>query len=221
MALPAYSSVPISDNGDPLVDVSGYGFVTDPQYFLQGLSEVGKMYLRKTVAEKLARIQKKIGFTFKIWDAYRPREVQKRLYDRYAAALRAEHPQWSAEDLESHATQYVNMGENLKLTPPHSTGGTVDLTLVNSNGVELNMGTGFDHFGIESSSLHFEEHGDNQEVRGNRRLLREVMQSEGFYVYPHEWWHFEYGTQAWALEYAKPSALFGETPSAAVFDKKF
>lgn len=214
MDLPPFATVPISDNADPLVDVANFDFVLDPQYFNQGLSGEKRMVLRKGVADKLLAVQTRLkNYKFKIWDAHRSREVQKKLFDAFADKLRAEHLDWTKDELVAYATQYVNMGADERIVPPHSTGGTIDLTLVDMSGAELNMGTGFDHFGIEASSLYYEENDIDDMVKGNRRLLRESMRDEGFYVYPHEWWHFEYGTQSWALATGASTAVYGETKS--------
>ena len=71
----------------------------------------------------------------------------------------------------------------------HNRGGAVDITLVNSNGEALDMGTDFDHFG-EEAHLDYTELSDK--VKKNRKILQALMLSEGFVALKTEWWHFNF-----------------------------
>jgi D-alanyl-D-alanine dipeptidase len=207
-----YEFVSIQECHDPLVDLSSYDFVLEPSYFKQGLSSTDKMYLRKSVADKLAKIQKRLrNYTFKIWDGYRSRAVQKNIYQKFWNELHEKHPEWNEGQLKQEVSVFVTVADIGHRIPPHATGGTADLTLVDPNGVELDMGTGFDHFGPEAAPLYFEEHDVNRHAKRNRRLLREAMIAEGFRADTEEWWHYDYGNQLWALHYNKPYAIYGET----------
>ena len=72
----------------------------------------------------------------------------------------------------------------------HNRGGAVDITLVDIQGNELDMGTPFDHFGKES---HFDNKNLPEKVIANRILLREGMEMAGFNGIRTEWWHFSTG----------------------------
>lgn len=134
--------------------------------------------LRPEVAEALVkanRLLKAKGFALKVFDCYRPRPYQQRLWDKVPDP------------------NYV--------TPPakgsmHSRGAAVDLTIVDAKGKELNMGTAYDFFGPEA-------HTDNlnlpAEVLKNRRLLRETMEAAGFKGIRTEWWHFSYQKKQYPL----------------------
>ncbi|MGF1556683.1 M15 family metallopeptidase [Paucihalobacter sp.] len=70
----------------------------------------------------------------------------------------------------------------------HSRGSTIDLTLIDGNtGKQLDMGTPFDFFGLESA-VNYKEL--SLEQKSNRAILQHVMQKHGFRNYPQEWWHF-------------------------------
>jgi D-alanyl-D-alanine dipeptidase len=77
----------------------------------------------------------------------------------------------------------------------HSFGLAVDLSLVGRDGVELDMGTGFDDFTplaeprLEPELLAGGALSSTQVA--NRRLLRSVMEGAGFITLPIEWWHFD------------------------------
>lgn len=70
----------------------------------------------------------------------------------------------------------------------HSRGAALDLTLVDANGVALDMGTGFDD--MVAASNHFHD-GLPEPVQRNRLLLLGVMHAAGFTHIASEWWHYE------------------------------
>jgi len=127
-------------------------------------------YLRKTAADSLTAVQKKInelGLGLKIFDAYRPYSITEKMWepvqdDRYAADPRK--------------------GSG------HNRGIAVDLTLVNlSTGKELDMGTGFDNF---TDSAHHAFTGLPEAILQNRLLLKKIMEEHGFKALDTEWWHY-------------------------------
>jgi zinc D-Ala-D-Ala dipeptidase len=95
------------------------------------------------------------------------------------------------------------------IIPPHSTGGAVDLTLVDHRGYEFDMGTDFDYFGAEAGSLFFEQEGRDTKIRDNRRLLRNAMIAEDFRFDEFEW-HFDFGNQIWAAARDRSYAIYAE-----------
>ncbi|WP_341910325.1 D-alanyl-D-alanine dipeptidase [Ferrovibrio terrae] len=71
---------------------------------------------------------------------------------------------------------------------PHSRGAAVDVTLVDADGEDLDMGTGFDAF----TPLAF--HGTLEitpEQQANRALLLGIMTAAGWDFYRNEWWHYQ------------------------------
>ncbi len=211
MVLDGYTSIPIHDAGEPLVDLVSYPFILEPVYFQNGLSPEKRMFLRKSVAEKLRVVSERIQpYRLKIWDAHRTRAVQRAVYERYRSDLQQAHPDWTDEKVRDTVETYVVNGDDPALTLNHVCGSTVDLTLVDEKGNELHMGTGFDHLGPESAPYFFEQDGHDLEAAKNRTFLRDAMFAEGFTIYPTEWWHFDYGNQIWAFQKGEPSALFGE-----------
>jgi D-alanyl-D-alanine dipeptidase len=76
----------------------------------------------------------------------------------------------------------------------HNYGAAVDVTLADSLGQPLDMGTPFDHFGRAAGTRDEQaliEQGllNRQQVQ-NRRLLQQVMRHAGFRSISGEWWHF-------------------------------
>jgi len=153
-------------------------YATDQNFTKSKIYDCPKCLLRPEAAEAIVTAQKvlkKKGLGLKMFDCYRPSPYQKRLWDKVPNP------------------DYV--------TPPakgsmHSRGAAVDLTIVDANGKELDMGTPYDFFGREA-------HTDNlslpKKVLENRRLLRETLVAVGFKGIRTEWWHFSFQGKNWPL----------------------
>ena len=77
----------------------------------------------------------------------------------------------------------------------HNFGFAIDLSLIDSSGNPLDMGTAFDFFGPLAEPRKendFLKQGklSSEQVR-NRQILRSIMQEAGFVQLPIEWWHFD------------------------------
>lgn len=141
-----------------------------------------------------------------IWDAFRTRQTQQAIYDRYVGEL-MKSVGCSYEEGYIMASAFVSLPTSVY---PHGTGGAVDVTLL-INGQEVFMGTGFDDFIAESASDWYRENPpqttSDQSAAQNRELLRHVMEASGFVGLPNEWWHFEWGTARWAEITQQPIIL--------------
>ncbi len=130
----------------------------------------GEAFLRLGTAKKLKAAQEEFrqkGYSLKIWDAYRSPEAQFKLWKIMPDARFVVNP---------------NTGYSY-----HSKGVAVDLTLVDKNGNELPMPSGFDNF----TGLANRDYSDVEKVRAdNARLLESVMVKHGFISIYYEWWHF-------------------------------
>ena len=159
--------------------------------------------------------QKHPGYSFLIFDGLRPVNVQQHMVDLTLAAFAAregkEIATLSDEDrarLMNEVLVFWSVPSADPARPPlHSTGGAVDLTIIDESGVPLDMGTGFDHFGPESATRYFADR--DQVLHTNRMLLCEVMFAAGFTNYANEWWHFDYGTPRWAFQTGAGAAIYG------------
>ena len=69
----------------------------------------------------------------------------------------------------------------------HSRGNTLDVTLVDENGVELEMPTGFDDFSAKADR----DYSDcTAAAANNADILEILMEKHGFTGYAGEWWHY-------------------------------
>jgi zinc D-Ala-D-Ala dipeptidase len=106
------------------------------------------------------------GYRIKLYDCYRPRGIQKKMWKIVPDA---------------------NYVANPKKGSIHNKGGAVDISLVDSLGVELDMGTKFDFFGEEASHNY---QNLSEEILANRKFLKEIMLQHNFKSFDSEWWHY-------------------------------
>ncbi|WP_315101431.1 M15 family metallopeptidase [Capnocytophaga sputigena] len=146
-------------------------YATPDNFLKQAVYECGECYLRKKTAEALVKANeefKTLGYRIKLFDCYRPLEVQKKMWKILPG------------------THYVaNPAKGSK----HNRGAAVDLTLVDKDGNELDMGTPFDFFGEKA---HHTCTTLPKKVLENRKLLKDILNKYNFKSIYSEWWHYEY-----------------------------
>ena len=190
------------------------GIIIEMKYPLLNMDNaINKCLVRKEVLNKLLEAKKYLpkNVTFKIWDAYRPLALQKELYYKYKERIIKEFnlENLNKEDQDKIISNYVSLPSDDEEIPPlHSTGGSIDLTLVYTDTKkELDMGVEFDEFSLLTNTNYFEEHNINKKIRNNRRILYNAMIKAGFTNLPSEVWHYDYGNRAWAF-YKKTKAIY-------------
>lgn len=174
---------------------------------------VSPFFLRVGVLERLIEAQRSLhvlrpGHRLYIWDGYRPLAVQRYMVEHSIAECAREEgldPEAISSSDRERLEQKVFLiwarpSADPLAPPPHSTGGAIDLTIVDEAGAELDMGSPIDAFPPLCLPYAFADRDDEagRRIHENRLLLREVMCRAGFRQLPHEWWHFSYGDQIWA-----------------------
>jgi D-alanyl-D-alanine dipeptidase len=145
--------------------------------------DLDKVYLQPSIAQDLSICQQKLqeidsGLTLLVYDGVRPRSVQQKMWDVLDMPIR----------------EKVKFVSNPKNGSIHNYGAAVDLTISKLDGTPLDMGADFDDIRkiayprLESQFLASGEL--SQQQIDNRKLLRKVMTSGGFYNIQTEWWHF-------------------------------
>ena len=166
------------------------------------------MFLREAVAERLYKIAQSLdsGIQLLIFDGYRSSLTQKSIFNDFKQKIALQNPGLSDKELIQKTLVFASHPDYMESTPPHNTGGAIDLSLI-SNGKLLDMGTDFDDLTSAASTNFFEQDfnpkaGISQhrwiKIRNNRRLLLNVMSQEGFTNYAPEWWHFDLGSSFWS-----------------------
>jgi zinc D-Ala-D-Ala dipeptidase len=214
-----YQQVPIEECGEALVAIPLEHFaVVSPHPYAELGAPYGSFspyFLRQGVLAQLLQAQAHLqrhhpGWQLQIFDAYRPIPVQQFMVDyafeQLARAEGLEVTQLSDEmrsHLQAKVTEFWAVpSHNPNQPPPHSTGAAVDLTLVNSQGEAVDMGSAIDEISPRSYPNHFAEHIDAtaQQYHHHRSLLHSAMSAAGFRQHPNEWWHFSLGDQLWAWQ---------------------
>ncbi|WP_235889596.1 M15 family metallopeptidase [Flavobacterium restrictum] len=172
--LPAVSDTTFVNLKDYSLDfVYDMKYATDANFLKAKVYDCAECFLRlKTVRALLEANEKfmKKGFRIKLFDCYRPLDIQKKMW------ILVPNPEYVANPAKGSI---------------HNRGGAVDITLVDATGKELDMGTTFDFFGKEAGHnyLNF-----SQEVLENRALLKKIMNKKGFNSFDSEWWHYNLRT---------------------------
>ena len=174
-------------NSSIIVDLKYYSSNNFTGKFVEGYNS-NKAILTKEAAVALSNAQddlNKIGYSLILYDAYRPQSA----VDFFV--------KWSSNinDTIYKNTYYPNIkkSELFKLgyiayKSSHSRGSTVDVSLVEiESKKEIDMGTIFDYFGVESHTF-FNNLSKKQKL--NRLILYEAMSNNGFKNYSKEWWHY-------------------------------
>lgn len=144
-------------------------YATNNNFLKIQVYECAECYLRLKTVKALLKANERFmskGYQIKLYDCYRPLDVQKKMWSIVS------NPDYVADPKKGSI---------------HNRGGAVDITLVDSDGKELDMGTPFDFFGKESSH---EFENISEEVKSNRKLLRNGMIRSSFRIFDSEWWHY-------------------------------
>lgn len=144
-------------------------YATTNNFLKAKVYDCAECYTRVRTAKALLKANAafmKKGYKIKFYDCYRPNSVQYKMWEIVP------NPQYVANPVKGSI---------------HNKGGAVDITLVTLEGEDVDMGTDFDFFGKKA-------YHDNvnlpQEILEHRKVLKETMESFGFWSIRTEWWHY-------------------------------
>jgi D-alanyl-D-alanine dipeptidase len=193
-------TVLIRECGELLVGVPDHGRVRSTGvYYARGLPDSSAtIAVRRGVLERLTAAADSLptGSNLLVLDGVRSIALQRHLVELALACGTA--AQSATEPADRYVAAVPSSDEALKATPPpHSTGGAVDVTLVDDEGMPLDLGAGFDEFRERAWTRHYEIARDGLGRRRGtlRRMLYWTMIEHGFAPYRWEYWHYELGTQ--------------------------
>jgi len=208
--------VPIQECGELLLLIPPQLARVDPHPYTRLGAPYGEwspFFVRQGVCYRLLLAQSRLeqerpGWQIQIFDGYRPVAVQQFMVDHTLRALAQtqgiDPQQMTASERQKLLNQVYEFWAlpslNPATPPPHSTGGAIDVTLVDPAGHPLDMGSPIDEISPRSYPGYFnnpstpEQHAFNH----HRQQLKQVMTQVGFEQHPHEWWHFCWGDQMWA-----------------------
>ncbi|MBQ9011143.1 MAG: D-alanyl-D-alanine carboxypeptidase family protein [Bacilli bacterium] len=195
--------VKLEENNEPLVRVD-----TDSNIVISDRL-APPVYLRKTVYEKLkfmGQMLEEYGYRIKLYDAYRSFEDQQRSWDRRYKETKEQHPDLPESEIERLTRLKVSKITDKNNVGGHQTGGAIDITLVDKDGKELNMGT---RYAEHNSKTKTKSNDLTVEEKSNRDLLVGLLEKLDFVNFPNEWWHFAYGDKMWAAYKFKRHCFYG------------
>lgn len=145
-------------------------YATEDNFTGKVIYDFRDAYLRYGTVKKLKAVSAdlaEMGIYLKIWDGFRPVSAQFALWEA------CPDPAYVADPNTGHSS--------------HSRGNTVDVTIVDAEGKEFPMPTGFDDFSAKADR----DYADcSEEARNNAMILELLMEKHGFTGYRKEWWHF-------------------------------
>jgi D-alanyl-D-alanine dipeptidase len=144
-------------------------YATSDNFLKEKVYECASCYLRLKTVKSLISANNEFklkGYTIKIFDCYRPLDIQKKMWNMVPNS---------------------NYVADPKKGSIHNRGGAVDITLINENGEELDMGTLFDYFGPEAAHSYSNL---PEGILQNRKLLKDIMVQNNFISFDSEWWHY-------------------------------
>ncbi|WP_347372600.1 M15 family metallopeptidase [Aequorivita sp. Q41] len=147
-------------------------YATPNNFIGETLYDCAKCLLRPEVAEALLQANQYFcekGYRIKIYDCYRPLDVQKKMWEKVPRPTYVGNPYGKGSI--------------------HNKGAAVDISLETLDGCYVEMGSDYDYFGREA---HIDNYNFSKEILANRKLLFEGMRNVGFNTIRTEWWHFSY-----------------------------
>ncbi|MFJ4366647.1 M15 family metallopeptidase [Streptomyces chartreusis] len=202
---PRVINIPVQDYGEPLAEIASVPvFVLDPRE-RDAAGAYGRV--RIGVLERLCSASEMLpdGVRFLVIEGHRSSTVQARRFALYEDRLRRS-GLTDPVDLRRQASAFVSPVE----VAPHCAGAALDLTLIDADGVELDMGGAVNgHRTGDERYCPLDASGLTDQARHNRNVLARAMSGAGFVNYPTEWWHWSYGDRYWALISNADSAIYG------------
>jgi zinc D-Ala-D-Ala dipeptidase len=221
-----YQHLPIFESGEPLVAIPPglFHFKSPHPYARLGApyAQASPFWLRQGVLNSLVQAQTALqkdhpNWQILIFDAYRPVAVQQFMVEHTFAEV-AQAEGLTAADLSPAQIEKIRQqvyqiwaipSFDPLTPPPHSTGGAVDISLVDQTGQPAWMGSPIDELSVRSHPDYFAkvaadptaselDRSQAQQANTHRQILRDVMLAAGFERHWGEWWHFCLGDQMWA-----------------------
>ncbi|NAY91205.1 hypothetical protein GTQ34_04670 [Muricauda sp. JGD-17] len=199
-------SIWIQENHSPLVSLmdTNFNLIFEPS-----ILEDYQYLVREDIIQKIGRISKHLDRQNKVLivrSAWRSSEHQKLLWDSKFACYQKKHPEKSNIEIKETISYFI--------APPamsmHATGGAVDALIydkLENRVMDFGTNKGFE---IDLSKKCYPYYPDiGIEAKKNRALLIGLFEDEDFVCDLKEYWHFDYGNVAWAIEKEKEYAIYG------------
>ena len=224
-----WNQIPIVDNNEKLISIPTEIDFVEPHPYLA----LGAPYkirrsiwsLREGVVSRLLRANNYLqsihnNYSLILYDSWRPIEVQTYMfYLAYESECKKRGLEFHSNEMNSYP-EIIKEVEKFwafpsfddKCPPPHSTGGAIDLSIMDSSGKLIDMGCEIDSMDISAYPEFYNDRISKESTiwDDRRNLLKHVMLKFDFVQHPYEWWHFSYGDQLWAWTNQNRKAIYGK-----------
>ena len=194
------NKVKVNECGEKLVIVDDKKIIIDKRM-------KKPVYLRESIYSKLCELDKMIkkdDYKIKLYDAYRSLDEQKKSWKKRIKETRKLYPDVSEDEVIRITT--LKVANPTEGVGGHQTGGAIDITLIDRNGYELDMGSHYEEH-IEQTKSYSKNLSEEQAK--NRKYLFDKMKELDFVNFPMEWWHFSYGDKMWAAYKGLKDCCYG------------
>jgi zinc D-Ala-D-Ala dipeptidase len=206
---PSVRAITVHECGEPLVDLRDALLVDTRRSDAHGHFA----HTRQGVADRLIQADHALpkGIRLLIVEAYRPPSLQLSIFEGYRRELQRLTPGLTDAQADILASRYVSPLD----VAPHVCGAAVDLTLVDADGNEVDLGCPEAATPEESNGACYTEAPNiSDAARDNRAMLGEALCGAGLINYPTEWWHWSYGDRYWAYTTGAANAVYGPWESS-------
>jgi zinc D-Ala-D-Ala dipeptidase len=207
---PRVGKIAVAECGEPLVDLRGT-LLVDAR---RGDADGYFARTREGVRDRLVAADRALprGIRLLIIEAYRPPRLQVEIFEGYRAELLRATPELTVAEADRLASRYVAP----LAVAPHVGGAAVDLTLVDADGNELDLGCPEAATPEESDgACYTNAPGLSARAREHRAMLGEALSAAGMVNYPTEWWHWSYGDRYWAYVSGADHAVYDAAATPA------
>ncbi|CAN5361295.1 M15 family metallopeptidase [soil metagenome] len=204
--------IPIVESDEPLIDfleVCPELRLDAPRFHYRRES-----YAREGLVNRLCAANDRLlrkGYRLSILEGWRAPYIQRRMFHAVEMQMRERFPHLPEPEFRAVVEQYsAPMDE--EVPPPHTTGGAVDLWLIDQKGQTMDLNSPFEW--RDPAGFALDAPGLSVKARKHRTLLAEALIPEGVTNYPSEFWHWSYGDQGWAYRGDEKNAIYGATEPA-------
>ena len=223
-----WHNIPIIENNEKLIPIPKVLRFLKPHPYVNSGAPYKNIFnpwnLREGVVSRLLKVNdylknQKTQYSLILYDTWRPLEVQAYMFDlafltlsrKRGLNISLNEKRLYPEILKEVEQFWAYPSKDKKNPPPHSTGGAIDLTMIDNCGNLVDMGCDIDDMDDTAKPDFYLKSKNGLKFLWNQRrsILRNAMTRFGFAQHPNEWWHFSYGDQLWAWKNNKENAFYG------------
>jgi D-alanyl-D-alanine dipeptidase len=217
--------IPVYENHEPFVNLRQQKVIrlrpaaetpSNPYYSFMRLSVYKKLLeAQKILSDYNSQVgnQRPKVYLY-LYEAYRPLRSQKIIFDSVSKNIKKQHPEWSEQDVFDECSKTVcpvTLLNGIATVPPHSTGGAMDIFLVDSKGKNLTSYNQKKNTVCRNDAMNPPE-----TILYHRKLLKKILEQVGLVHYESEHWHFSYGDRYWAFIKKEPFSCYESIPEDAL-----